>query len=107
MGVFNAADKQQAPADLTAAAIDGVLSIPVDVRCRWSRQRRPTTASTQPPEPASCWRSRTEPLEVLVADAAFERGAECADLVGQQDGECDGMPEPLERGLVRRRPGAA
>ncbi len=45
--------------------------------------RRPTTASTQAPEPASCWGSRTEPLEVLVAATAFERGAERADLDGQ------------------------
>jgi NADPH2:quinone reductase len=51
---FPAAAKQQAVADLTAAAQDGDLSIPIGAPYPWSRSPRPTTASMPGPATASC-----------------------------------------------------
>ena len=58
---FPAAAKQQATADLTAAAQQGALRMPVDDRLPLDASPKRTTASPPEHTSACCWRSRPRP----------------------------------------------
>ena len=58
---FSAASKQQAALDLTAAARDGSLSIPIGTPLPWSVPRKPMTASTRAAVTGSCLPSPSRP----------------------------------------------